>query len=451
MRPSDADLETRLRGLRARAAAPPPPPPDLVDSVRSRYRAARGRRLRLAGACLAVGLLLATVPVMRSTVLADGGGAASPAPATPTARPALLDLPPRGSLAQASDWLADVAALDWGGAGTGVPDPPVADRQVAYTGDVAGLRVALVLAPGGGGTVRQAWFAGPAGADAGELTLLQQPSSAGGSGPLTMWDVPDPAAPRAVLVVVASPRDRVEVRTGRTVTADGETQDRWEPVPVANGAGAVAVDAPATWQHSAEVRITRDGETLQPVLPQFSARAVAAEAAVPVDVADPRGLWDTVAGGALELAVHDLTGTYGATATQLGLTLLAGGPVGGTSTGVVLVGATFPSGATVARVGTYELGAGSAAGSVGVTGTAPAGTALLDRVLAIGVGDVLVVSGPRVGVVAQVITGGGALLSVLPLADGAGAGRVPGAGADSVRILDRSGALVAARPIEEPG
>ncbi len=447
---SDADLEARLRRLQARADAVPPPPHDLARAVRSRYAAERSRRLRLAGACLVAGLLFAVVPVLRSTVVDDGGGAASPAPSEPTARRALLDLPPRGSLAQADPWLADVVALDWGGTATGMTDPPVEDRQVAYTGDVEGLRVALVLAPADGATVLQAWFAGPAGADAEEMRLLRQPSPAPRHGPLTMWDVPDPTAPRAVLVVVSSLGDQVEVRTGRTVTADGATRDRWEHVITGNGAGAIAVDAPATWQHGAQVRVTRDGATREVIRPQFSARAVEAEATLPLDLADPRGLRDGVPEDSLELAVHHFTSTYGQSADQLGMTLLAGGPVGGTSTGAFLVGVTFPSGATAGYVGTYAVGSESPAGYVGTTRIAPAGTPLLDRGFAVRLEDVLVVSGPGTGVVAEVRAADGRSLAVLPLVDGAGTGLSPGREADSVRILDRSGLPVASAPVEEP-
>jgi hypothetical protein len=110
---------------------------------------------------------------------------------------------------------------------------------------------------------------------------------------------------------------------------------------------------------------------------------------------------------------------------------------------------TFPSGATAAYVGTDESEGGSVEGYVGTTSIAPGGTALADRVFAVRLADVLVVSGPRAGVVAEVRTATGALLSALPLSDGAGAGQLPDPAGRSVRILDLSGALVGSAPVEE--
>src|SRR5215212_5808012 len=113
---SEADVEARLRDVRTRADAVPPPPPDLAETVRARYGAERGRRLRLAGACVALGLLfVAVAPRLGPGPGQDERGAVAPAPAETTGEPALLDVPTRGSLARASGWLADVAALDWGG------------------------------------------------------------------------------------------------------------------------------------------------------------------------------------------------------------------------------------------------------------------------------------------------------------------------------------------------
>jgi hypothetical protein len=109
-----------------------------------------------------------------------------------------------------------------------------------------------------------------------------------------------------------------------------------------------------------------------------------------------------------------------------------------------LFGITFPSGATGTWLETFEPNNPDA----GVTGTqlpfAPAGTALLDRVMAVrSFGGGLVVSAPA-GVRADVLDPSGAVLESLPLANGAGTGSLANpAAASRVRILDGAGGVVA--------
>ena len=90
----------------------------------------------------------------------------------------------------------------------------------------------------------------------------------------------------------------------------------------------------------------------------------------------------------------------------------------------LLIGATLPSGATVGFLAAYPNDLPNPSGarvSVTMTATAPAGTALLDRVFAMAFTDVFVVAGPSAGAQAELYDSGGTLVGTVPLAAGAGA------------------------------
>jgi hypothetical protein len=287
------------------------------------------------------------------------------------------------------------------------------------------------------------------------MTLLKEAQT---SGPLTLLDLPDPGSDGFVLVVVAFPGDEVELMTGRTVTASGEILGRWEPVPMEHGAGALSLDSPVIWlKDNARGRIARDGEFSASFAPRFSDRAAAVEERGSVDLdalPDPRGVRAVVHGSVLWEAVHHLVATFGAHSDDMGLTLLAGGPVEGLPTSTLLVGATFPSGATVGFLAAYPNDLPDPSGarvSVTLTATAPAGTALPDRVFAMAFTDVFVVAGPSEGAQAELYDSGGTLVGTVPLAAGAGAIPVPAGKPALVRVIDAAGALVAAAPVTAPG
>ncbi|MGY1630756.1 hypothetical protein ACI784_03470 [Geodermatophilus sp. SYSU D01186] len=452
------DLETRLRqGLHAAADDVPPAPYDLADRVRQRARTQRRARLAVGAAGLVAAAVLVGVPVGAATLLGDrpGGQVAAPSGAVPpeTSRP-LTELPTRGSLAGDADWLAGVRALPWTTANSpeGAPDPAVAERRVTFAGDVPGARVALVLA--GDAPLVAAWFVGPEGADPGQMTLAAPPAETTAQHPLALMDAPDPAAAGPTLVVVTWPGDGARLLTGRTVTADGTATEQWLPVPLTDGAGAIAAPGPATWPLEAQLRVDRTGGSYEPAL-TVADRVLDGARAVP-DVADPRGLRGSVRDEDLRSAVEALAGYYGVPTADLRTTLLAAGPVGdGSPSATVLVGATFPSGATTAaQVIVWDDGTGPTS-QVALTEVAPAGTPLLEQVLAVPAsvpGDVVVtVSGPSSATVADVLGADGGRVARFGLPGGAGSGPVTGPldGA-TVRLLDADGALVAEGRLTEP-
>jgi hypothetical protein len=461
---SDADLEGRLRDLRVRADELPPAPADLAGTIRARHHRQRRTELRLAAAGLAVMLLFIGVPVVTSALSGSGSETADPSSTTAgEAEKVLLDEPTRGSLATDDAWLAGFAARDLGpgdpagdlSAG-GVSEESVELRTTAFAGDVPGGRVALVVARLRDGDTVQAWFTGPTGARPTEMALTDL-GRAPSREPLALLDVPDPATGRGVLVVVAFPGDEVEVKTGQEVTASGEVRERWQPVPTEDGAGALGLDLPISWlQQNAQLRIAAGGEDWQHSSPRLSQRAIDARESDPPELADPRSLRGFVDEDQLRTSVEHLVTRFGSSPTELGLTILAAGPVGGTTANTLLVGATFPSGATTGLLAVYpsELDASQPPPvfqSMTSTATAPAGTALLDRVFAVELAEVLTVSGPMTGARAEVYDAAGTLLTTVPLVQGAGAGFLPPQVPTLVRILDGSRALVTSAPVTQPG
>ncbi|WP_448625277.1 hypothetical protein [Geodermatophilus sp. URMC 64] len=420
--------------------------------------ARRQRRLRLwlAGAGLGVLLPFAAVPLLRGGV--DEAREAEPAArseevARTVAPRELVDQPTRGSLAGDGQWLAGVAALSWawrdpaGARPVSEPvDPPAGTRTVAFAGDVPGGRVALVLARPEGAVVFHAWFTGPENADPGRMRLAARPAEVGPHDPLALWDVPA-RADSTVVTVVSFPGDRIEVVTGRTVTASGQTQERWAHVPSDDGAGAVRVDPLASRLGTPPVRILRQGGGVAPFYPELTDRSDGDGRPFPVEPADPRGLRGSVPEGQLDFAVGVLAAQYGANADDIALTLLLSTP------GALLVGGTFPSGATTAYVATYRTDPRSTSGRptyCTLVRPAPAGTAVLDRVFALRLSRSLVVSGPSAGARAEVLLLDGALAATVPLVDGAGIAPLPPRGAESVRILDGSGVPLVTAPISGP-
>jgi hypothetical protein len=458
---SDSDLEAQLRGFRARADEIPPAPHDLADRVRDRHRTLRRREFGLAAAAVAVVLIVVGVPVLDSTFRADGDRSHAAAPSPPHRLPTLADLPTRGSLADDEDWLRGVRQLSWqtlsetyqlpAEEAAMVPDPPVDARTVAFAGDVPGGRVALVLSR----TDRPAyaWFTGPKGAAPGDMSLATMPSESQLGQPSALEYTPDRASGSATLVLVAWPGDEVDQLTSRTVSAAGETTEHWSPVRMDDGAGAIAVDWRGRPQPAPEMRIHRANRPVEAFYPDLALVDMPqGPAPAAVDVADPKGLRSSVTEDDLRSAIDTMTMHYVARPEDLHPTLLAGGPVvGDPQKSSVLVGFTFPSGATAAALVTVESGPtedGGGSMTITTTDVVPAGIPLLDQVLAVPGPNSLTVSGPASGVLAEVFGYDGTLLAQIPLAAGAGSASVtetlPGA---TVRILDEAGTVVAESPL----
>lgn len=464
---SDTDLVTRLRDQRARADELAPPPVDLAQRVRDRAREQRRRRVALTAAGIAAALVFVGLPALAPGVLDDGSrrsDAASPSTRRAPA-PSHLDVATRGSLAGDEEWLAGVRELSWAPEDAEtfppeveIPDPAVADRTVVFAGDVPGGRIALVMARTRVGQLVQAWFAGPERARPADMRLAGFPGQAPRLEPLAFVTTPDPDTDDLVLVLVASPGDEAEVLTGREVTAAGTMSELWEPVPLQDGAGALALGSGVAIPFGLELRVTRSGQQA-PVFAQlqFDDAALGRSFSAPVEVADPRGLLELADADQLHGTVHSLAAHYGLPAARLDPTLLVAGPVSpGSRTEVLLVGITFPSGATTANLAVYwEPDAEGGMMSVHDLDLAPAGIPLVDRLLVVATSTAVVVSGPAAGVTAEFYRDDGTLLTTVPLVAGAGTAPLtppalpPAAALATVRVLDRAGNVLAESPVEQ--
>jgi hypothetical protein len=453
---SDLDLETRLRAQRTRAVEAPPAPADLAQRVRRHAREQRRRRIALTVAGIAAALVFVGLPTLASGLVDEGSRGEAAAPASPSRPrvPSNFDHPTRGSLAGDTDWVAGVRALSWQPEDwpetPQKADPELENRKVAFAGDVPGGRVALVLGRMADGSLAQAWFTGPEGAEPEDLVLSGMPWEASRQEPLALWTAPDPASVRATLVVVSRPGDQVEVLTGRDVAASGETTERWKAVPMEDGAGALSLGNTTVWPFGTELKIRRIGEQ-RTVYPQVGDRAIEA-ADARLEVADPRGLGTAVRADELQWAVQSLVVHYGLPADRLHPTLLVAGPVAGApGMAATLVGVTFPSGAAAIHLVTHQAPGIDASQGTTSTGTfvdpVPAGPPLLDRVLAVPSEGAIVVSAPAAGALAEVYLADGTLLGTVPLVNGVGSALLPPPAAARVRILDASGDVVAEAPL----
>ncbi|MDP5181042.1 hypothetical protein QOZ88_00180 [Blastococcus sp. BMG 814] len=466
---SDGELEAGLRDLRYRADVLAPPPADLAERTRARYRAQRRSRTAMAAGGLVAIAVFAGVPVATSGLLSGdrGGEVAVPSIATRAPAPALYDLPTRGSLAGDEEWLAGVRELDWMSPelaaqlppGVELPDPPVETRRVAWAGEVAGSRVALVLGqaeqevlgPTGQEGVIQAWFTGPRDAAPGEMAPVGFPGPAPHLEAAELFAAPYGAPEQRMVVVVGAPGDEARVLTGRTVTAAADVVEQWEAVPMEDGAGALALGDSSDWSTGIPVELSRPGQNRPLNRANTTGDDLVRAWNEPVEVADPRGLRGLVHEDVLQQAATQLAGQYGLPLRDLRPALLAAGPVGGGSENrTLLVGLTFPSGATGAALVDYwtdrfDMPQES---SFAVT-LAPAGTPLLEQVFAAPTSESITVSGPASGVLAEIYLADGTLHATVPLVDGAGVGPLGPPVADRVRILDDRGAVVAEAPLSE--
>jgi hypothetical protein len=295
------------------------------------------------------------------------------------------------------------------------------------------------------------------------MALATAPFGVSGSGPMALWDVPPAQWTGGLLVVVAHPEEDIAFLSGRSIAADGSVDRVANRLPTDHGIAVAPVGPPpAASGGLVLIDVDSGGGRTSPVLSD-RARQVAD---TPVEPADPRKLRGAVAEERLQSLLHDMVGAYGLSPRQISPILLAVGPVGDAGDQAVLVGATMPTGATVAWLGVVGTGPGDPPIRMVPTVPAPAGTALQDRVLAVPAGWAvsrlplppgdsppgwLVISGPLTGTTAELLGVDGVRLGSLPLVDGAGVGPVP-PGTVAVRVLDASGTRLGQAAIAElPG
>jgi hypothetical protein len=460
---SDTDLEALLRrDLRAQGDAVPPAPPDLAETTRRRHRTLRRRELGWGAAAVAAALVLVGVPVVASTFAADPGRgqSAGPSSGVVTTMPNLADLPTRGSLADQDEWLTGLLALDWvGQAQTDYPgmeeiDPLVDTRHVSYAQDVPGGRVALVLGRWDDGWVH-AWFLGPENAAPDQMELAAPPADTVVGEPQALLDRADGASDGLRLIVVAYPGDTAEILVRRDVDPSGEEVETWQDLALEDGTAVSSLIGPpldqiaagGIWVHHGEER----SQQIHP-MPTWGAMAMRLPT---VEVADPRGLMTATSDELVQQAAQCLLRYFGGPPDDLGLTLLAGGPLGGSSMNqAALVGATFGSGAETACLATQttSIDPGSVTGTMIRIDALPADDVpLVDEVLAVPMSDTIAVSGPRAGRTAEIYLSNGTLVATVPLADGAGLGPPAPPVGETVRILDASGSVIAEGPLLQGG
>jgi hypothetical protein len=194
------------------------------------------------------------------------------------------------------------------------------------------------------------------------------------------------------------------------------------------------------------------GQDLRQVAPEPSPRSMPGQ--VPdFTIADPRGLVGTVDAAVVQEAASCLYTYFGIPQDQLGLTVLAAGTLGDEQASqLVLLGATFSSGATTACLAERQTGPDpdSTAGTFSLVQPLPAnGAPLVDQVFAVPsvLSSAVAVSGPATGTAAELYFRSGDPLTTVPLVDGAGVAPLPPPAPDSVRILDGSGAVVVEAPL----
>jgi hypothetical protein len=303
----------------------------------------RRRLLRLAAAAAVLLLIVLVGPFGRN----EPPEAASDTP-TPTDRPTLTG-PTRGFLAGNAAFVDAVRRLPWtdGPHGPELPNPPQEARWVAFAGDVAGGRWALIVSTPppfepGSGLLFARWFGGPPGAGPGELTTTTPPIGVPDGGPTGLLE-----QSTGTLVVVAAPGDGVEVSERPEIGPDGEPFRTYRAVDTRDGVAVVPLGAERTSGSAVSFRAVRDGRTHEPTTPwAVNDRG----AGGPVQAAYPRGAPSAIAALAVDRAAEAMPTTLGLPAAATEVTALWTGNVPGPGPEAgepVLVTVTVPSGAVL--------------------------------------------------------------------------------------------------------
>lgn len=355
-------------------------PADLGGRVLLAHRRQRRQRLSLASTAAALALLVVGVVVpLHAAHTPDG---------TPPAAPGAYPYPPRGSLADDREFMAEALAVPWGSE----VGPPLETRQVVFAGDVPGARWARVVGLLDGDLVG-AWLAGPPGADGHELTLLAATGELSPDGVDSFGDFQDPEGP---LVVLARPGDTIEYSPRPQIGADGGVSRRYVAAPVTDGAAILGVADGGPW---VAVRVRRDDAVVQasepngpvPSVDYWTDSQIAAAATGSVGTPDP-----DVARGTLAW-LTERTG-LGPADVEPSITWANGGE----SFAGLLLTAILPSGA-VAAVGSCGSPSSLALGLLQLypAGTDPADLLLVQSCVVVTpgleppLGDFLVLVGPE--------------------------------------------------------
>ncbi|MFQ1002917.1 hypothetical protein [Modestobacter sp. SSW1-42] len=238
------DVAARLQQLATRGA------PDATADTALRAVAVNRHRRRRAASWVAAAVAVVVLGTAATLARPEVAPAAAPPPAarTTAAPPPVYEQPPRGSLRDDTTFVSQVAALPWStllDPGNGDPvDIEPDTRRVVYAADVpGGHRWALVMARWRTQWAI-AWFAGPRGATAAELTEAYPPTPWSGRGPLALMDA---SAERGPLLVLAEPGVEGEYSPSLDRTPDGRLVRDFDPLPEVDGALLGMVTTPVTW------------------------------------------------------------------------------------------------------------------------------------------------------------------------------------------------------------
>jgi hypothetical protein len=372
--PEDEPRDRRHPGA-DRAGWPSADGRELAGVVAPRGDDRRSTRRILLAAVGCVLLLGITLPWLVDGDPREHGPASGPVASTRQGAAAPIDrtadffrLPTRGSLAGDQGFLDGVRALPWSDeppvrAADGtilyyLPDPPAAERTVVFAGDVPGGRWALVAGwttslPPDAAHVPQdvvpddalvaAWFTGPPGASAEQMTLASGPNGIRGDWPAALTN------PRnGVIVVVTAPGDVVEVSQRPLVDAAGRTTREWRKVDTEDGIAIARVSPfPRVSDGSTSYRVLRGGRIEARDAPWS---IYAAERAAELPIEFPRGRPSELGVQAAEYAAATVLGELGLSPAQAQITAQWVGPVPPGEVGeAAVVTVTLPSDAIVVQ------------------------------------------------------------------------------------------------------
>jgi len=333
-----------------------------------------------------------------------------------------------------------VRRLDWvvpAGIADDVPEPAEDSRHVAFAGDVPDGRVALVVGEDDG-RVAAAWFTGPAGAEPDEMEVVNLPQPTGRSSAQALVQAASPTAPTVLLVAVGPPGSSMDLTAPPRVDATGvEVRPRVD-LPTDDGVSVYTLHG--SWSPASEVRSRVGADRTSLIMPTVAIAGDPTEA-------PPEG-GEITDDHVIDQTVARILAEYALTEEQARPTVLARGP-GTHSSGVALLGLTFPSNATGVWLLTYDVGVGGWSSSLGRLPYAPAGTKLEDRLVAARASGLTVaLHAPRGAVSAEVLTTQGVVLGSVDLVDGGYVGELP-AGAAKVEALDAAGRTLDEGSIEQ--
>ena len=438
--PPPPDLGERLSRLAAGRPLPENAAATVEAAIGSVASVRRRRRARLGAGIVAVGLLVALVPLLPRGVV-------------PPNPPSVYAGPTRGSLAGDEHFLRAIRDSGWELA-TETPGP----RRVIFAGDVAGDRWALVAA--GGSPSRPAttaWFAGPADAPPEQMALL------------AIRVAPDPAEPVSVLdpqtgalVVVAASGDQVRLSDRPLVGAGGSVTRSFRDVPTSRGVVALGLaPIPHATVTAVRLQVARDDRRLDVPPPTVVAQPGVPLVDVPVSRLRPPPA-ASPGDGAVAPRLRAVLGQLGEPVGDTPVTALWSGDLPGPNdqpARLTVLAIPQPSGAVVVTT-PYGYAAdvdGRTGSSWCGTGVLPAGIPLEQRVVAVqcDLSDLsedreitrfLVVVAPRGAASMRLLDATGAVLRERPLADGVAVIRSPGAVAE-VSVTTADGGTTSVLPL----